>query len=91
MPKRGPPKSYTESVENRLQRVEKALKSIATPVVNRVFDDSLKSKDFCNQIASTEGNTPSKLIFLVHMYNFNSLYSFYISTLYHGSLGFSDR
>ncbi|CEI96263.1 hypothetical protein G6F70_000955 [Rhizopus microsporus] len=59
MPKRGPPKSYTESVENRLQRVENALKSIATPVVNRVFDDSLKSKDFCNQIASTEACTVS--------------------------------
>lgn len=39
-PKRGPPKQYMESLENRLQRVEKALKSMT--VVRKVFDEAEK-------------------------------------------------
>ncbi|GAN08528.1 binuclear zinc transcription factor [Mucor ambiguus] len=37
-PKRGPPKQYMENLENRLQRVEKALKSMASPI-KKMFDE----------------------------------------------------
>ncbi|KAK4509145.1 uncharacterized protein ATC70_007495 [Mucor velutinosus] len=37
-PKRGPPKQYMENLENRLQRVEKALKSMANPI-KKMFDE----------------------------------------------------
>lgn len=39
-PKRGPPKQYMEMLENRLSRVEKALRSMTAPV-RKVFDDAL--------------------------------------------------
>lgn len=42
-PKRGPPKQYMENLENRLQRVEKALKSMTAPV-KKVFEDALASE-----------------------------------------------
>lgn len=42
-PKRGPPKQYMESLENRLQRVEKALKSMSLPV-RKVFEEAEKRK-----------------------------------------------
>ncbi len=43
MPKKGPPKSYIESVENRLQRVENALRLTDTSVTQKMLDGSLKN------------------------------------------------
>lgn len=54
-PKRGPPKQYMESLENRLQRVEKALRSMTAPV-RKVFEEALatekkrQSQDMSNMI-----------------------------------------
>lgn len=42
-PKRGPPKQYMENLENRLYRVEKALKSMTAPV-RKVFEEALASE-----------------------------------------------
>lgn len=42
-PKRGPPKQYMENLENRLQRVEKALKSVTAPV-RKVFEDAMNER-----------------------------------------------
>lgn len=42
-PKRGPPKQYMENLENRLQRVEKALKSATAPV-RKVFEDAMNER-----------------------------------------------
>ncbi|KAI8382278.1 fungal-specific transcription factor domain-containing protein [Blakeslea trispora] len=42
-PKRGPPKQYMENLENRLQRVEKALKSLTLPV-RKIFEDALSNE-----------------------------------------------
>lgn len=43
MPKKGPPKSYIESVENRLKRVENALRLTDTSVTQKMLDGSSKN------------------------------------------------
>lgn len=43
-PKRGPPKQYMENLENRLQRVEKALKSMSNPI-KKMFDEQQQLSD----------------------------------------------
>ncbi|CEP11583.1 hypothetical protein [Parasitella parasitica] len=39
-PKRGPPKQYMENLENRLQRVERALKSLPNPIRNMLEEQN---------------------------------------------------
>ncbi|KAG1466149.1 hypothetical protein G6F56_004746 [Rhizopus delemar] len=57
MPRKGLPKSYMESVENRLQRVEDALRSTATPPVQGLFNGSLKI-DFQAEASSVSVSAP---------------------------------
>ncbi|KAG1222214.1 hypothetical protein G6F35_005451 [Rhizopus arrhizus] len=54
----GPPKTYIESVENRLQRVENALKSVATPVIGKLLEGSLKNEDSVDLVTEVSISAP---------------------------------
>ncbi|KAL7314577.1 hypothetical protein PS15m_006132 [Mucor circinelloides] len=55
-PKRGPPKQYMENLENRLQRVEKALKSMSNPI-KKMFDEQQQSSDCHEEPALSSHDT----------------------------------
>ena len=67
-PKRGPPKQYMENLENRLQRVEKALKSMADPI-KKMFNEQHQSEYHEQTSISLDGknNNELKKTFLKHL------------------------
>lgn len=98
MTKKGPPKSYIEGVEGRLERVENSLKSIVSPVVRHIFEGTPNNDDQNDQTVE------SKFLNVLFFFCFvlftvgltrkkkNNHYSNYgISTLHHRPSQLSNR
>ncbi|KAI9282743.1 fungal-specific transcription factor domain-containing protein [Sporodiniella umbellata] len=58
IPRKGPPKSYMESVENRLHRVENALKSTGDPNIQKLFNRSLEMDCQATEASSVSISAP---------------------------------